>query len=170
MQSQIIGSGKVVELSYQLFDESHNHQMIEQMTAEYPLQFLFGSGKMLPAFEFELEGLPAGAVFDFELAASRAYGAYQDDKLKQIFADELAENENYPFDLMQVGDRLQLLLDNEKYTGIVSLKTDRYFILDQNHFLAGKSLRFRGTVLFVRQAREQELIEGRYIPSDGLRF
>jgi FKBP-type peptidyl-prolyl cis-trans isomerase 2 len=52
MQSQIIGSGKVVELSYQLFDESYNYQMIEQMTAEYPLQFLFGSGKMLPAFEF----------------------------------------------------------------------------------------------------------------------
>lgn len=170
MELPKVSSDKVVELAYQLFDLSRNNELIEQMTAEYPLQFLFNSGKMLSSFETQLEGLMSGDTFDFELEAEEAYGAYDDTKLKQIFKDELTLNLNYPIDRMMVGDRVQMEVDGQKYTGTLKLVTDKYFVVDQNHFLAGKRLRFEGTILFVRKASLDELLQKRFIPSDGLRF
>lgn len=165
-----ISSEKVVELAYQLFDVARSGEMIEQMTAEYPLQFLFNSGKMLEAFENRLEGLASGDTFDFELEVEEAYGAYNDTKLKQIFKEELLANLNYPLERMEVGDRVQLKVNGQQFAGTLKLVIDKYLVLDQNHFLAGKNLRFKGTVLFVRKASLDELIQKRFIPSDGIRF
>jgi FKBP-type peptidyl-prolyl cis-trans isomerase SlyD len=170
MELPKISSDKVVELAYQLFDLSRNNEMIERMTAEYPLQFLFNSGKMLSSFETQLEGLMSGDTFDFDLEVEEAYGAYDDTKLKQVFKDELTLNPNYPIERMRVGDRVQLEVGGQRHAGILKLVTEKYLVVDQNHFLAGKRLRFRGTILFVRKASIEELLQKRFIPSDGIRF
>ena len=66
-----IGEKTFVALSYQLKVDG---QVVETVKAESPLQFVYGTGFLLPAFEANLAGLGKGDPFAFRLDAANAYG------------------------------------------------------------------------------------------------
>ena len=68
-------------LSYQLKVDG---QVVETVKAESPLQFVYGTGFLLPAFEANLAGLGKGDPFAFRLDAANAYGEVIPDAVVEL--------------------------------------------------------------------------------------
>ena len=66
-----IENGAFVALTYELTVDG---QIVDKATADKPLEFIYGAGLLLPAFEKQIEGLQAGDSFSFKLEAPEAYG------------------------------------------------------------------------------------------------
>ncbi|MDR2727537.1 MAG: FKBP-type peptidyl-prolyl cis-trans isomerase, partial [Chitinispirillales bacterium] len=80
-----ISANKFVSVSYDLHvGEEDERELMERATVERPLQFIFGTDAMLPAFEAALNGLDAGAAFQFTLTPDNAYGAYSEESVVEL--------------------------------------------------------------------------------------
>ena len=64
-----IENNRSVSLVYTLHEEDKHGRMIETVDELAPITFVFGAGRMLPAFEANLVGLEEGKEFDFGLKA-----------------------------------------------------------------------------------------------------
>ena len=63
-----ISENKYISLSYDLnVGEGDDIELMEQATAEQPMEFIFGTNMMLDAFEKQIEGLEQGEEFTFQL-------------------------------------------------------------------------------------------------------
>lgn len=159
-----VGPGKVVEVKYILREGGPKGPTLEIMDEQWPLRFLFGAGAMLPVFEENLSPLISGQRFAFRLAAEDAYGRRDAGQIVQLFRDEIEEDHRYPFENHEVGDYVQLnTADGRQIAGRMEQCNERYIVVDCNHALAGKDLWFEGQILFIREARADELLAGRYI-------
>ncbi|MEM9260055.1 MAG: FKBP-type peptidyl-prolyl cis-trans isomerase, partial [Bacteroidota bacterium] len=65
---------RIVTLSYEVREGGPSGPLLERMDANYPFVFMFGVGKMLPAWERQLFGMKAGQGFTFTLPPEMAYG------------------------------------------------------------------------------------------------
>jgi FKBP-type peptidyl-prolyl cis-trans isomerase SlyD len=80
-----IESNRMVALTYDLnVGEGDERELMEQATAERPLQFIFGANMMLDAFERELKGLGEGDTFSFSLTPEEAYGEYEEERVIEL--------------------------------------------------------------------------------------
>lgn len=160
----------IVELKYTLREGGENGEVLEIMDEHWPLKFYFGGQNMLPAFERNLEGLAEGEGFSFLLHPEEAYGPLDPNKIREVSLQELPESERFPFKDYSVGDRLVFNMGTqEEQLGTVSEVLDGSVLVDFNHALAGKDLHFAGRILFIRRAREDELVAKRYIEPNGIR-
>ena len=74
-----ITANKYVAVTYDLnVGEGDERELMEKATVERPLQFIYGMGMMLPAFEAALQDLAVGDKFNFSLAPADAYGEYKE--------------------------------------------------------------------------------------------
>ena len=67
---------KVVALSYELTVEG---ALADKATAEKPLEYIHGTGMLLPRFEEEVAGKEVGESFEFTLSPEEGYGVYSSD-------------------------------------------------------------------------------------------
>jgi len=140
------------------------------MDVAHPLIFLFGNGKLLPAFEDQLRGLPDRASFDFTLPMEQAYGAYRQDQVlrlrQNLFCDRTG---SVPPGMLRAGNQVRLTAnDGRDHSGKV-LRTDGDKVLvDFNHAMAGKPLYFSGAILNVRKATGDELARAHHFENDGV--
>ena len=79
-----ISTNKVVALSYTLVVDG---DVIETVTAENPMQFIFGTGYLLPKFEENVSGKVVGDSFDFKLSAKEGYGEENPDAIVELPVD-----------------------------------------------------------------------------------
>ncbi|MDL2283063.1 peptidylprolyl isomerase [Odoribacter sp. OttesenSCG-928-G04] len=150
----MITKNKVVSLSYELRTEP-NGEPIEVAGADQPLEFIAGQGQTLEFFEMNLLEKNKGDKFDFKIAADNAYGAVNEDMIvelpKDIFKDVAPED-------MQVGNVLPMMDSiGRRLQGQIAEIGETEIKIDFNHPLAGKDLYFKGDVLDVRDATEEEL-------------
>lgn len=165
-----VGPGKVVEVKYTLREQTADGAIIEVMDEQWPLCFLFGAGAMLPVFEENLGPLHSGARFEFRIAAADAYGAHDPNQVVQLFLDDINVDPRYPFENHEVGDFVQLnTADGRSVAGVMQQCNKRFIVVDCNHVMAGKDLWFEGQILFIREARADELLAQRYIEPSGVR-
>ncbi|MFW5804391.1 MAG: FKBP-type peptidyl-prolyl cis-trans isomerase [bacterium] len=156
-----VSKDKVVSLIYELRKENPQGEVVESLTKESPLTFLFGNDNLLPKFESELEGLKVGEKFEFTLDTESAYGEVNEkaiiDLPKDIFAVEGKIDES----LLQVGNMIPMQ-DNtgNKLNGMVMEISDNAVKMDFNHPLAGENLHFKGEVTGIRDATNEELSHG----------
>ncbi|WP_068472418.1 FKBP-type peptidyl-prolyl cis-trans isomerase [Saccharicrinis aurantiacus] len=148
-----------VKLTYALRTNAADGELVEETTPENALEFVFGTGKMLPMFEEKLEGLTAGSEYNFEIPSAAGYGEINEeakvDIPKNIFEVEGAIDE----DLIKVGNVVPMQdAQGNRLNGIVLEITDETVKMDFNHPLAGDDLFFSGSVLEVREATESELV------------
>ena len=106
-----ISENKYVTLSYDLnVGEGEERELMEQATAERPMEFIFGTNSMLEAFEKQLEGLSKGDTFSFQLTPEEAYGDYDDSKIvelpKHIFEIDGKIDDQVLFDSVELRDLL----------------------------------------------------------------
>lgn len=161
----------VITLTYRLYADGPQGELLEQMDAHYPFTFLFGTGKLLPAFEAQLQGLQEHESFAFRLLPEEAYGPVRLDNIVgvplSIFHDAAGRPRE---DLLVRGNYVALTDDQgETHNGKVIDWDDEQVTIDFNHAMAGMALYFEGTILHIRSATVDELIRRHYIQEDGLR-
>lgn len=120
-----------------------------------PLDFIQGSGYLVPGLEAELEGKTVGDKFDVKLDAKDAYGEFQDVLVQQVPLDLFEGDET-----VEVGMSFQADTDQGPRTVEVTDVTDGMVSIDANHPLAGMNLQFVGEIVAIREATAEELEHG----------
>jgi FKBP-type peptidyl-prolyl cis-trans isomerase SlyD len=165
-----ISKNKVVAVHYVLQVEHEGEKVVaDKSELESPLNYLHGSGMLLPQFEANLEGLQPGDAFDFMIIAEEGYGLRNDEDVVAIpvvgFQDETGKiDEN----MIRPGNVLPMVDQNgNRFQGMVLDVTPDQVIMDFNHPLAGKDLHFSGSVATVREATPEEISHGHVHGSGG---
>lgn len=155
----------VVSLTYDLYvkQEDGSEALVESATEEQPLTFLYGAGQMLPKFEENLSTLSTGDQYDFRLSAEDAYGQYDEEAVANL-PMEMFKGTDVP----EIGSILPLQDNNgNHFQGQVVSVAEDAVIVDLNHPMAGQALHFKGSILNVRPATEEELSHGHAHGADG---
>ena len=162
---------RIVTLTYEVRDGGPSGTLLERMDVNYPFKFMFGTGRMLPAWERRIFGLKSGMGFSFQLGPDDAYGQPSDQHILKA-PIEIFRNEREQIEpgLLEKGQYLTLTdADGKAVNAKVIDWNDEEVTLDANHALAGKSLFFSGAILNVRKATVDELIRKQYIEEGGVR-
>lgn len=153
---------KYITLAYKLYApmQDGSQELIEEATTAHPFQFISGMGLTLDAFEAKIQPLTKGDNFDFTLSVDEAYGPYVEEGVqtvpRSIFEIDGKLDEKHIFE----GAVVPLMNnDGERFNGTVTQITAETVTVDLNHPLAGKTLRFVGTVEEHRDATNKELQE-----------
>lgn len=156
-----IGKNSVVSVNYNLSLKGTGEQ-VEQTSKENPFVFLFGAGNLLPDFENNLADKQVGDSFDFFIDAAAGYGL-RDEQHVVMIPIEAFQGEDGQLDEENVKIGVTLpMVDNEgnRLYGQVLEINPEHVKMDFNHPLAGQDLHFKGEVLEVRAATEDELAHG----------
>ena len=150
----MITKNKMVSVSYELRTEQ-NGELLEAAGADRPLDFICGQGQTLEYFEMNLLDKNEGDKFDFSIPAAHAYGLVNEDMIvdlpQEIFKDVEAEE-------MVVGHVLPMMDSvGRRLQGKILSIGDEAVRIDFTHPLAGKALFFKGEILGVRDATDEEL-------------
>jgi len=156
----MILKNKVVVLEYTLKDDSGN--LIDASKQGEPLQYIHGTGDMLPGLEKALDGKQSGDNVRVTLPPTDGYGEREEDLVIQVERDQF----EHP-DQVEVGTRIHLLTPEGSYAAEVAEVDGDQVTLDANHPLAGMTLQFDVKILEVRNATAQELEAGRSGAEDG---
>ena len=156
----IITKDKMVFLTFELRLDGTDGELIEQATIENPLAYIQGNGMMFPAFESKLEGLEQGKPFEVMLRCNDAYGELYEENIVDIPCDVFIVNGTFDSKNVKVGNTISITATNgERLSGIVLEVTDKTVKMDFNHPLAGEDLFFKGEILEVRDATNEEIAD-----------
>lgn len=163
-----IEQNKVVEFCYELEVDG---QIVDRTTKEKPLDYIHGTGSLLPKLEAHIEGMEPGASFDVTLSPEDGYGEVDPSRIIDLPKDAFEVNGEVREDLLVPGNTIPMMNSmGGVIPGVVLEVTDDTVKMDLNHQMAGKTLHFKGEVLSVREATEKELTEGlhgEYVHSCG---
>ncbi len=157
----IAEKSNVVSIVYELRSGSQEGEIVEALTPENPLTFIFGTGGLLPKFEENLTGLTSGDNFEFLLNSEDAYGPVVESAVvhvpKNIFDVDGKTDEN----LLKVGNMVPMMdAEGRRMNGKILTIDAEAVQMDFNHPMAGNDLFFKGEVTEVREATEEELNHG----------
>jgi len=153
-----VETNKVISLSYELKVDG---EVIETVNADKPMQFIFGSGYLLPKFEANVNGKKVGDTFEFSLAAADAYGETNPDAIVELPKDIFMVEGKIEEGLLTVGSVLPMSdAQGNRLNGTIEEVRDDVVVMDFNHPLAGADLHFKGKVEEVRDATQEELTNG----------
>jgi len=132
-------------------------QALDTSRGATPLVYLQGSGMLVKGLEAALEGKEAGENIAVTLEAKDAYGERREELVQAMPRHQFEAFAN-PLPGMQFearGAKGEAVL-----VSVMEVRNDS-IIVDLNHPLAGLRLGFEVSILDVREASEQELVEGR---------
>lgn len=163
--SMNISKDSVVSLTYQLTVDGN---VIETVTAERPMEFIFGAGYLLPKFEENVSGLKVGDKFSFDLTSEDAYGPKVDEAIVELPKNIFEVDGQIDPELLTLGNQVPMM-DGEghRMMGTVVEVKEEVVVMDFNHMLAGADLSFAGEVVGVREATEEELTHGHVHAAGG---
>ena len=148
-----VEDGQVVSMDYTLRVDG---EVVDTSDGQAPLEFIQGTGNIIPGLERELYGLTIGASKKVSVAAADAYGELDPEAYADVPRAEFPNN--IP---LEKGIQIQLRdqSNNPMYARIDTF-TDESVKLDFNHPLAGKTLNFDVTIVALRGASPEELDHG----------
>ena len=163
-----IEQNKVVEFCYELEVDG---KVVDQTTKERPLDYIHGTGSLLPKLEAHIEGMEPGAVFEITLSPADGYGEVDPERIIDLPKAAFEVNGEVREDLLVPGNTIPMMNSmGGVIPGVVVEVTADSVKMDLNHQMAGKTLHFKGEILTVREATEKELTEGlhgEYVHSCG---
>ncbi len=151
---------KYVTVAYELYTDNDKgiHELVEKAPIEHPFQFISGLGIALDSFENKILALAEGEAFDFVLKVDEAYGPYEQDHVIELPKETFAINGRFDKDMVYPGAVLPLVnAEGMRFQGLVLELKDNTVIIDLNHPLAGKDLHFKGQVVTMRDATNEEI-------------
>jgi FKBP-type peptidyl-prolyl cis-trans isomerase SlyD len=153
-----IENNKMVSLIYELREGNAEGRIIETLDETRPLSFIFGTGRLLPVFESNINSLSMGDQFKFTLSSQMAYGERREDMIvdvpKSVFEIDGKLNE----EVCRVGNEVPMMdSEGNPLNGIINEITDTIVKMDFNHPMADLDLYFFGKITDVRDATEAEL-------------
>lgn len=142
----------VVTLHYEMFDSDNT--LIDK--TEEPISYLHGGyDGIFPLVEEALHGKSVGDNIDVTMQPDDAFGDREEELVriepKDIFPEEVAVGMMFEADDPETGDIILFTV-----TGIDGDKV----VVDGNHPLAGKAVRFAAKVVEVRAASAEEMTHG----------
>lgn len=146
----IITNNKVVSINYMLKDELGN--LLQGNDGYMPEEYLHGADNILPGLERALEGLKQDQVIDVVIDPEEAYGPREVSLIIEVSNDDLEDHS-----AINEGEYIQLFDGTE---AIVVEKKEDHIIVDANHPLAGQTLYYTVKVSSIRDATEEEIING----------
>jgi FKBP-type peptidyl-prolyl cis-trans isomerase SlyD len=144
----------VVSLQYQMYDSAG--ELLDQTQDGEPMVYLHGGyDGIFPIVEETLQGKKAGDKIDVTMEPDDAFGEYDAELVRiepqDVFPEEIEVGMMFEADDPESGD-VMLFTVTEIADGKV--------VVDGNHPLAGKRIRFAATVSEVRAASPEELAHG----------
>nr|WP_086940689.1 peptidylprolyl isomerase [Thaumasiovibrio occultus] len=148
-----VAKDTVVSLAYAV--KTEDGVIVDQSSAEAPLDYLHGHNNLIVGLEKALEGKVAGDSFSVTVAAEEAYGEYHDEMVQRVPADVFQG-----VDEITVGMRFLADTDQGPIAVEVTEVDGDEVVVDGNHMLAGQNLSFDVEVIAVREATEEEVAHG----------
>ncbi|MDF7666708.1 peptidylprolyl isomerase [Orbaceae bacterium ESL0727] len=148
-----IANNTVVSLAYQV--RTKDGVLVDEATVAAPLEYLHGKGNLIKGLEDALTGREAGDKFDIDVAASNAYGDYN-DKLVQSVPRSIFVG----VDDLEVGMRFLADTDQGPVPVEITAIDGDSITIDGNHMLAGQDLNFKVEVIALREATDEEVAHG----------
>jgi FKBP-type peptidyl-prolyl cis-trans isomerase SlyD len=149
-----IAENTVVSIDYTLTDD--DGQVIDTSQGREPLTYLHGAGQIIPGLESALEGQSAGDDLEVTVAAADAYGE-RDERLVQ----DVPRGAFQGVDRVEAGMRFQAQSEGgHSRTITVTAVQGETVTIDANHPLAGKPLKFKVSIVEVREAGDEETERG----------
>ena len=149
-----IQKDKVIAVSYELEVEG---KIADKASSEAPLEYIHGTGMLLPKFEAALDGKVAGDPFEFTLTPEEGYGVYNPKYLVALPIEAFQIDGKVHEELLVVGRTLPMLnSEGQVVSGTVAAVDEKSVTMDFNHPMAGKTLHFTGEVVDVREAPAEE--------------
>jgi FKBP-type peptidyl-prolyl cis-trans isomerase SlyD len=153
-----VEKNKMVSLIYELRESDSNGRIIESLDEHKPLTFIYGSGRLLPFFEENIQQLNNGDLFKFSLNTEMAYGEKREDMIVDVPISVFEADGKIDEEICRVGNEVPMMdTDGHPLNGIINEITDTYVKMDFNHPMAGLDLYFSGKIIDVRQATHDEI-------------
>lgn len=138
----MIKKGEKIQLEYTVFLEDGTQ--IDTNVGENPLVFVLGEHQVFPALEQALLGLKVGETKQVLLSADEAYGPVVPDAFREVDVETVPVTYRFEGAVLGVQD---------PKGGVFPIRVhqikEKKIVLDFNHPLAGKSLRFDVKVIGV---------------------
>ena len=138
----MIKNGHKVSLEYTVYLEDGTQ--IDSNVGEDPLVFVIGSHQVFPALETALMGLKVGDSKQVVLRAEEAYGPVVKEAFKEVDIETIPVSFRYEGAVLGVQDPA-----GGVYPIRVHQVKEKRIILDFNHPLAGRALKFQVKVIGV---------------------
>ena len=142
---------KVGVLAFTIYVEGEEKDVV---TKDEPMEYLHGGENIVPGLEKALDGKAVGYQFDVTVKPEDAYGEYDAEDFIEVDLAEFDEEGTLP----EIGLEVEMLdEDGEILEGRIAEINDDVVKVDLNHELAGKTVRYVGVIVDVRDATEEEL-------------
>ncbi len=150
-----VESNKMVAVHYTLTVDGN---VADKSQEGAPLEFIIGSGMILPKFEEAIMNKEAGEAVAFTLEAADGYGEIHPEAIvdlpRTIFCTESGELA----EMVVVGNVLPMSsADGQQMPGTVVAIGEETVKMDFNHPMAGKTLNFEVEVVSVRDVTPEDL-------------
>lgn len=145
-----VEENKVVTFEYTL--KNDNGEVLDSSDKTAPLEYLHGSGNIIPGLESELEGKKVGDKFNASIEAEDAYGLRFEELVQKIDKEKLSHLPS-----IEIGMQLQAYDEDGMQILTVVEVSDTEVTLDGNHPLAGQKLHFDVEIVNIREATEDEI-------------
>ncbi len=150
-----VAQNKMVSVDYKLTVDG---QIADQSMPGQPLEFIYGTGMLLPKFEEAILDKEPGEKVSFTLAPEDGYGEIHPEAIvdlpKTIFMvdGKLAE------DILFVGSQVPMAdAQGNRMIGTIKEVGEESVKMDFNHPMAGKTLNFEVEVVAVREVTPEDL-------------
>lgn len=156
---EIITKGKFVEIAYKIFLVGNDGDtMIYEFKESKPDKFVFGHEPgMLESFINHLQGLKVGDEFDFILSPIEAFGERDENLVQKIDKQIFVIDGEFDSERVYEGAFVPMMTaEGMRIEGIVKEIADDTVTVDFNHQLAGETVKYKGKVINVREATEDE--------------
>ncbi len=141
----VIAKGKLVKVDYTL---SVDEEQVETSVGKQPLEFAVGGNTIIPGLESQLMGMHEGEEKIVFVEAKDAYGEIDTKAVKEFPKASMPKGVE-----PKSGMVLQAQApDGEEFPAMVKEVKDDKVVLDFNHPLAGKKLKFQIKVLSIVDA------------------
>jgi FKBP-type peptidyl-prolyl cis-trans isomerase SlyD len=151
----------VVSLEYVLRLDGGDE--IERSDSDDPLEYLHGSGNIIPGLETALYGMTLGEEKEVMVRPAQGYGERDPDRVVEFSRNSFPSSVN-----LAVGEPLTVQ-DNktgDSFRATIAEIRPETVLLDFNHPLAGETLNFQVKIAGLRNATEEE-ISHRHVHQPG---
>ena len=153
-----VEQNKMVGVDYKLTVDG---QIADQSRPGQPLEFIFGTGMLLPKFEEASLGKGIGESVAFTLEPKDGYGEIIAEAIVDLPKDIFMVDGKLAEDILFVGSQVPMSdAQGNRMMGIVKEVGDTTVKMDFNHPMAGKTLNFEVDVVSVRDVTPEDLQGG----------
>ncbi|MCM1297095.1 MAG: FKBP-type peptidyl-prolyl cis-trans isomerase [Muribaculaceae bacterium] len=156
-----IEPGKYVEMVYDLYqvDNDGKETLVHQSDPSDPEKVVFGVTQgMIRKLETAIEGLKKGDKFDVSVKADEAFGPYDNEQIAELERSIFVVDGKFDEEMIRVGAVVPMMTaDGFRINGLVKDVTPEKVVMDFNHPLAGKDVRFVGEIKEIHDATPEEL-------------